>query len=692
MADLALVDESGRLERGTTAARQVRDKLREALEWRRQYEPGWQLNLAFASGQHWNVLQENRLLRRIDELDDAYAGRELYVADKINEYRHLALGELGSNDDRLELLLASEDEQGEDFQEQVNRALGYGWDYEFDADEALAEADRLCVDLGVSAVRVRWEPHVGPVKYQQVPHMDGKPILSEDDAVKAVAAAAGEGKTLEFKDVQEGRISWEPLSSFNLLTPPGVTHERYFPWEAVRRPVLLATVKGDYGEAAEGLQEDKDIGSTLGKAVDSGTPDYVTSVGNVRQTRLAGHVWLTTYYERPCPQYPNGRVLHFGGSDMTLLRSEDQLPFARLNENGEPVDWHSGISYFHWSRVTGRWHSRGLVEAVKDPQWFINKLGMQINETIDKGQPWVAVPTGPMEQDLKQTTTPLEIVPYTPGQGQPTIHQGIGPGPWMQEHRDRLLQDMEHAAGIRSPSLGENPENVDTYSALARLMEADHVKRSVQQRERKLAIRQLIENTVYLIRDYWGPEKHLAIAGDDNRLEVHNFDATRIPPNFVVHIAKGDAKPRSQAAELKKIEDIWAAAVTSGAVALRPDVWVKWLKESMDAGEAQELPENPSDVHAEKALMENQLILDGQQLVPAEYDPAEVHLPIHRAEQVQCELVDDAAGWERLQDHVESHLLVQQEMLRRMALDQAGLPAAVAPPPEENEETGVQPA
>src|SRR6266540_1565017 len=294
MADIALV-EDGQLRDPIEILRPIRQKINQAREARKRFEPGWQLSMSFAAGEQWTGYDKGRrIVRSLTELDPKRYPRaeDLYTADFINEYRQTLLGELGSDDDRPELLLQQEDEWAEKYQEQLNHALAYGWDFEFDADAALAEADRLCIDLGVSAIRCRWDP---------------------------------------------------------TLVPAGVTHERHFPWEAVIAPTLLSKVKEEYGKVAEELRADEDISSSLG-----------TVAPTQSQQGLKGFVWLILFYERPTAQHPKGRVFHFAGNGLKFLRLDDKLPYQ-----GPDLSYRSGITYLHYQRVTGRFWSRGLVDALK---------------------------------------------------------------------------------------------------------------------------------------------------------------------------------------------------------------------------------------------------------------------------------------------------------------------------------------
>jgi hypothetical protein len=143
--------------------------------------------------------------------------------------------------DRPELLLV-DDGAGmveEDFQLQVNRAVGHGWDHEWRGDEALADKDRKLVDFGVAAIRCRFDPTVGAGEGErravQGRQADPRPRAGPH-ACRRDGAAGG---VADLRTIHEGAIRWEVLSPFNILVPPGIEHEKDFPWEIVVRPVLI---------------------------------------------------------------------------------------------------------------------------------------------------------------------------------------------------------------------------------------------------------------------------------------------------------------------------------------------------------------------------------------------------------------------------------------------------------------------
>jgi hypothetical protein len=211
LAVTGIVRQDGTVQSASGLTKPIKDKIRQARDHRKQFEPTWQSNnLAFASGKHWLVHDKNtRTMRKIDAMDPRYRGKELKQFDLINEYRGTVLGELGSDDDRPELLLQRDDKASEEFQAACNRGLGFAWDYEAGVDVVMAEIDRLTIDLGTSATRCMFDTTAGPVTPYEVPHKDGKPLLHPEEARQEVMQAQMMGQQLDFKPINQGIIRVE---------------------------------------------------------------------------------------------------------------------------------------------------------------------------------------------------------------------------------------------------------------------------------------------------------------------------------------------------------------------------------------------------------------------------------------------------------------------------------------------------
>lgn len=657
---------------GADPYRDIRDKITQARAHRKPREATWASNLAFAAGKH--DLVWDRTDRKLVLPPELEGKTDLYVADVITEQRAAALGELQADDDRPELLLVQEGEDAEEIQEQVNQAIGFGWDHEWRGDDALLQMRRIILDLGVSPVRCRFDPTVGPVMQKDVPHgADGKPILELEKARSYVADQQAAGQSAGLRSIREGCIRWQVGSPYNILVPPGIPHERDFPWEVWVQPTLLDSVKQQYPKAAE-LIEDTDIASVLGLGAREedptgrGTGDDRAADAN----RLRGHIWLFTYYERPTVKHPDGRVIVLGGNRMLVLEETNELPYLAPDGTRR-----SGIHYFHWWRLNDRFWSRAFIENLKDPQRMINRRKRQIGEIIDRGMPKVFVEEGTLPHNPKGL--PLEVIEMKKDAAKPDFHVGIGPGDWMYRDLAELREDLSHASTLSALRLGENPANVQTYSQLALLNENEQQKRAPILKEHKDTIGRLVEDSVYDIRTYWPEEKQLILAGDD-KVQAVRFRKSVIPDFFVVKVAKGNAKPRSQGAELQKVQDIARYSIDA-----RTPLPVGWYAESLDAGEVVDLPEGLSNDQADVAELENHVLLNGGQAPVAYFDLPGVHIPVHRIGQNMARMADNPEALQAIEAHIQEHLAVAAQNAaeaeaQAQAMQQM-MPPPGAPPP-----------
>jgi len=680
MTDLATEDQA-------TAATVPQDQQAENL-WRTRieraendrrwpHEASWMVNLAFVAGNQWTMWdRQTRTLRDISEVDERYADVDLVMADIITEQRAAALGELQSDSDRPELLAPEGGDDGPDdesIQAQINRAIGHVWDFEVDADTTLMDVRRKGVDLGVGAIRCHYDKTQGqPVRSSDGKHVsapldsDGNAITDASRAHEYVSSKVKSGEQAKFQDLYQGKHVWTTGSAFNLLPPPGVPHEKDFPWEVWRDVVLLDDVKAEFPAAAT-LTEDNNIASAIGTQT-------TQSTGSTVAGRLRNHVWLYRCYERPTRKFPKGRVAILAGADKKLLRTFDELPYQTVDGC-----WHSGIVYFHWWRLTDRFWSRGLIDTLRDPQRMTNRVATQIQEISDRSMPFGLAVEGVMPE--KPSGRPNEWVEYQRQDGPlPQWITGPGPGEWMWKLREQLMADAQHASTLSSLKLGENPLNVDNYSQLSLLQDQEAAKRSTIRSDQQLAISKLVELTVADIQRYWPDEKQILVAGGpDNRLQADTFQKSVIPPLYLVRPAKGSARPRNQAAQLQLVADIWGAAVAAGAVLQNPLAWVEWLKQSYQAGEPLPLPEPPADNQADTARRENEALARGDEQAVAYWDNPAVHLPIHREGEDQARVaanLGDPGAVEALQAfeaHIQEHQQVAMANQQQIAAQQPQL-------------------
>lgn len=618
------------------------------------------MNAAFAGGAQWlewlGRTQRQLVLPKLPE------GRERQTVDAISQYIWTAIGELMADEFLMEMLFRKNDVQTAAYANQINNAYSWGWDNEWKGDRAVRKLlEQLVAGTGTAAIHNRFDPTQGEF-LQSVPHVNGQPVFDPQQQREVVAQAQAQGQTLEFKDVRKGRIEWDVLSGWNLLVPPGVDDHDDFPWEATVTAMHVDEARELY-PAARDLEPDADmVGLDILGTREAG--NYVNPEHperrNVRQMRE--HVLVWHCYDRPSETHPAGRVMVLGGHGQKLIAD----PIPELPVKGPLGEHRTGINYFQYWTVPSQFWGRALVEAGLGIQRILNKRRTQVSEIIDRGLPKVFAE----EDSLTKVPEgrPLEIIYYQQGKSAPQTDGGISPGNWMYEDMNVLLSDMQRAMGIRDVSLGENPVGVKTFSQLALLHENDQTKIRPVIGAIRESMARCTENTVYQIRRYWGPDKQLMIAGESHLLEAATFNASRIPEFFQVRIPKGAGSPRSAAAELTKIDQLWNAALTLGQA-----LPITWLAESIEAGKALPIPKQTAVDQIEKAQFENVMMIRGEMVPVAYYDPMPVHVEQHRQAQIQAELSKRMDIVAIVEQHIQEHIRIET-LNQLQAMQAQGLP------------------
>ena len=654
---------------GLNTPRQIEEHWREritaAKAARKPFVPIWLLNLAFAAGQHWVAWDKRQQrVRALRELDPKYADRELFTADRITEYRLAQLGELESDDDRPQLIAVQEGDNAEAVVDQLNRAVSYAWDHEWGAQEALSQARRYVVDLGTSAIRCRWNPNKGPVAGRAAYHPTGEPVTHPDDlAALQSSGTLADGSLPQLRQVNEGRSCWEAYSAFGILAQPGINHEDQFTWEILVRPVPLDELRDTYGQAAAGLNADPDVASAMGLSTSQAVPDNRSQ--GIGTNKLKGHCWVYTCFQRPNSQYPKGAVAVIASNEYKLLSFTDELPYE--TPDGCP---HSGIVYFHWDRKNDRFYSRAWIEPLKDPQRIINRRETQNTEIIDRAMPATFIKQGDMPE--ARTGAPWEVVELNRNSGEPVFWNGSGPGAWMYEDLTHQIDNLGHASTMSAIRLGENPMGVETYSQLATLNDNETSKRAVIIRDHRKQIARLVELSIYDIERYWPETKQILVAGEDDQISRLAFSKKTIPTFFIAKVAAGAPEPRSQGAELKKVDAVWAALVQAWVAVGNGPAYAQWYWDCIQAGKLLDLPEAMSDTQSDLAKLENELMLGGTQPQVMDYDNLNTHLPIHREAEDQARAQGDVMLLARIIRHIQDHQQVAQQNIMQAQATAAG--------------------
>jgi hypothetical protein len=409
-------------------------RLKAGLADRKRFEPLWEECLAFGAGRMW--LQRSRVDKRRLYLPDLPKGQVRYTVDEISKYRETLLGELSMDDDLPQMLFRQEDQPDEDYAEQANDLVQFGWETEWHADEAVEDFKITLVDLGTSAVRVRWDKTAGDVRMRVPQDENGKAALDPEtlDSLKS-SGQMPDGSLPKFKALNNGATDWEAGTPFNLIVPPGVKRERRFGWEGWTAAVPLDKARALYPDKnlkADTLSDIEALGAREIGSFDDGTGTVGDGTG---QAKLEDHVLFFWYYEKATAKFSKGRVLVFAGQRMQWLETRPQLPYRMCDGT-----WHSGIFYFHYLRLANRFWSRGVIERGMSAQRAINEERSMVRTHLRRGGPKVYMARGGVEK--MPTGQTLEVVYIDATKPKPIIDGGVPVGPWMFQATEVSRDDL----------------------------------------------------------------------------------------------------------------------------------------------------------------------------------------------------------------------------------------------------------
>lgn len=628
----------------------------------RKYHPLWLEILAFCQGFHW-VKYAGPLSRKLVTIPPPKHGRR-YTVDELTQYRLTILGELAGDSERPMALFRQDQRPVEDYANQANLAIAYGWDEEWHGNRVLQDAKRTMIDLGTAPIRCYFDPTKGEYIGEK-PFLGGQ-MLERQQAMDLI----DQGHPVKIQNIREGKICWEPGLPFNALVPPGVPREDQFSWLVWKSVAFLPDLKEQYPNAAKDLTADAIRSlATLSRPQD---PIGREQGAEPSSENLGDHCFVYTCFQLPNRKNPQGKVVLLGCERQEPLETFDSLPYRAPDGS-----WRAGVYFLHAIRLTDRFWSRGFIEMALDPQRAINEHSTRIEQTIAHGQPFRWIEEGSIKKLPDGSAGSVGWLKV--GKPRPQTDPGMPPGTWMYDVIRARREDLARAV-MPEAAMGENPTNVTTYSQLALLHSQAAKRLNAILRQNGEVVVHLVEDSVWDIKTKWGPEKQLLLAGHEEGLQAFTFNASQWPDYYKIGFASGPPLPKGQDAQIKLIEDMWNAAVQSSAAVRDPDRWLSWRKDSMEAGKMLALPSPPVDAQVEKAQYENDILFQNPdpqvatQLVDY-FDNHQMHITIHRSLQGTARLMGRTDLFVGLEIHCKEH----ERQMMETAMQSIGTPGPTHP-------------
>lgn len=590
-------------------ASQVRELLNRGLDDLRSNQHDYWMNTAFLAGEQWIYLNEQtRTLAEVPRDPER-------VRTQINRLRpasRTVLSKLVSRELDFEVQPSGADDatiRGARTAEAILAAVRRDHDWEGVREDAYWSAWKG----GMSAVCIDWDPSAG------------RP-----------AGMGPSGTTLNTGDSVE-----TALSVVEFVVEPGVRNAETARWwiKAVALPPeqVQATFPDQFPEppAADAT---------------AGTTPLQQKLLSLHQGRdSSSRVGLTlvlTYYERPNPLSPEGRVLTVVGEKVV-----------------EEKPW-----YFPWkdrlnlviqkeTREDGSWKGTTILSSARPVQTALNQSWSSIIEHMkEAGNARLYVPQSMIDMIEEMTDLPGEFVPYPDASTPPGYVSPPSMPDWWIRQPEMLAMEIDDILGVHEASRGEAPKNIESGLGLSILIEQDATPIGRMTKEGagcwgrlasmllKLYEKFVKESRSSVIRTPGQPPRTTKWTGKDLKGQTEAI----VPLDAVM--------PRSRAAQQQFAKD----ALQMGVI----KTFAQYVKLADVPGHSDMLEAVSPDIA--KARRENHTMSLGQPAVPEKFDEHTEHIQEHLSfmKSEEWDLMDDEAR-QIFRDHNLAHENLDAEKLGR---------------------------
>ena len=498
------------------------------MKIRQPYEKQWYYNMAFFLGQQWITWNS---IKNALEVPVAPSWRVRLVSNKIMPTVLHSVAKMTQNRPTYLVIPTSTEDAAVNAAETSRKVLAYA--HRINQMDILNQRLILWMIIYGTAFKDPYFDVTAGVRKQE-PKTDetGQPLLGTDGQP-------------EMYDISTGEVDCDVLSPFSVLWEPGATN-----LEKSRRimkivPMPLEWIRqtfeaGKYVQAEETTQ------------VSSVERQLVRLMGEQFQTEVLkeksgdpkeGYAIIKELREKPSKKYPKGRCIRIANG--VLLESGD-LPYEYMIRRNT-----LGMVKYDYIELGERFPGKSPVEDMIPLQIDRNKSISQVieNRNLMSRPKWI-VAKGHKIERTSLTSEPGEVITYTPypGASEPKQITPASLPNYIFNLLDVTNKDLDDIGLIARVSRGDAPPGVESGIAIQYLQEKDQSVFGpfMTRFEAKESVAGTY--TLEIIKEMYREPRVLKIVGENNEIEVFDFEANEDIPTDVF-VQSGSSLPSSLAAK-----------------------------------------------------------------------------------------------------------------------------------------------
>ncbi len=440
------------------------------------------------------------------------------------------------------------------------------------------------------------------------------------------------------KGVYEGEVAVIPVSPFEIF-PDALTTENLRDCESVihARAMTVKAVKEKYGILVVG--DKVDVLSLSKKR----TGDISDDGGYLEDA-----VVVIERYEKPCAEFPNGRLLTVAGGKLLY---EGELPYVN-GENGirtypfvKQTSYSVAGSFFGTSVIERLIPVQRAYNAVKNRKHeFMNRLSMGVL-TVEDG----SVDVDDLASD---GLSPGKVLVYRQGSKAPEIMPITNMPSDFSDEEERLLNEFVVISGVSNVTSSASNATLSSGTSLEILVEQDNARLIMAAEAIRQSYVNVSKQIIRLYAQFSAGVRAVRYQDGDGKIKVVYADRRAVSSDDVYLESENELlyTPRQKKEMIFKLYDSGILADENGE--MRTSVKEKVL--ALLGYKELDHHKGLSRLHEEKAQRENEKLVKTELRID-DFDDHEVHVDEH-TRFILSEYQDlDESAKQRLYLHVKEH-------------------------------------
>jgi hypothetical protein len=499
-----------------------------------------------------------------------------------------------------------------------------------------------------------------------------------------------------FTDVPLGDLKLEVGSPFEVLVgDPSLPYIGDQPYIVRRKIRDVKVVKGlfpDFKDLIHGDAMDAEdqrsarylagLASGGWSSAVSGTFTRTYGRGIGGEKKLDERCMVTEYFERPCPDYPQGiyAVLVNG----MLVKMEAELPegFSDMTNPYPVVDFVDQLQ-------PGQYWSSTVAEQLIGPQQSYNRVRTAVDANLRKMQfPKLLAARQHRLRNGQMTDEAGEIVDYDwmPGMPAPQALQPLNIAQDAWRTIDLLRGEFSSITGIFPESIGQIEKSTSGFQTNL-VQEAVDTIHMPDMQLHEMAHEDCYRKMRRVMKRHYTADRLITIVGRNHQPDAFIFSESNIDEHADIRINTGSALPDLKGARIQASLEMFGQGALGDPK--NPET-IRQLHSMLELGRSDELFDR-SSVDEERARLENLQMEEGTPVPPAIFcDNHEIHLPQHFDDLKRQ--MDKRAPMEAILQrvsHVISHLRFANYQAAMDLCVEYGLP--MPPPPGQSQPPPMPP-